>query len=455
MKRKSVSFGKDGLRVNKFIKNKKSKLLDNWGLKLGSVLFAIALWIIVTNINDPVINYRVYNVPVSLKNTSLITNNGQVYEVLNGTDVIDVVTVSAPRSIIDALSDDNIVATADFGELTINDTAAIQLSTTKYADKVESIRGNIDAVQFNIENKKTAAFALTTTIAGSVDEGYMIGGITTDQNLVRVSGPESVVSRIKMAQVEVAVSGFGDDIVTDADIHLYDAEGEEVPQSSITMNIKNVKVNVDILQTARVPFNCHVMGEPATGYAATGLVNTNPENVLIAGDPDVINTVHAIDLPEDRINITGQSENMMVVIDAEDCLPAGIRLADASYNGKVTVEVEIAALETKVQSLRSSSIEVVGLTGDSSYVFEDAEPLYEVRFIGLPEDLEQLNADLIHAYIDVNELAQENDMESIESGTYEAKIHYRSDLNVKPEGTQTIMVQIEVAENMTEGDANE
>lgn len=441
--------------MNLKMKNGKNKILDNWGLKLGSVLFAITLWIIVTNINDPVINYRVYNVPVGLKNASLITNNGQVYEVLNGTDVIDVVTVSAPRSIIDALSDSNIIATADFGELTINNTAAIQLSTTKYADKIESIRGSIDTVQFNIENKKTAAFALTTTIAGSVDEGYMIGSITTDQNLVRVSGPESVVSRIKMAQIEVAVSGFGDDIVTDADIHLYDAEGEEVPQSSITMNIKNVKVNVDILQTARVPFTCHVMGEAATGYAMTGLVSTNPETVLIAGDPEVISTVHAIDLPEEKINITGQTENMMVVIDVEDYLPAGIRLADSSYNGKVTVEVEIAALESKVQSLRTSQIEVVGLPGESAYAFEDADPLYEVRFIGLPSELEQLNADLIQAYIDVNEIVSENDLETIESGTYEAKIHYHSDLDVKAEGTQTVQITIEVDENAVEGDTNE
>ena len=36
----------------------------NWGLKLGSLIFACVLWVIVTNINDPVIQYKVSNVPV-------------------------------------------------------------------------------------------------------------------------------------------------------------------------------------------------------------------------------------------------------------------------------------------------------------------------------------------------------------------------------------------------------
>ena len=81
----------------------KNKLTRNWGLKIASFLSAAVLWLVVTNINDPIVPYRVTDVPVTIKNTNLITDRGQVYEVLDGTDVIDVVTVSAPRSIIDAL----------------------------------------------------------------------------------------------------------------------------------------------------------------------------------------------------------------------------------------------------------------------------------------------------------------------------------------------------------------
>ena len=88
------------------------RLTANWGLKLASLIFAIILWFLVTNINDPVTTVRYTNIPVTLKNTNLITDQGQVYSVLDGSDIISSVTIYAPRSIIDSLSQNNIVATA-------------------------------------------------------------------------------------------------------------------------------------------------------------------------------------------------------------------------------------------------------------------------------------------------------------------------------------------------------
>ena len=95
----------------------KNRLTKNWGLKLGSFIFAAALWIIVTNINDPVTSLKVSDVPVTIKNAELITDNGQIYEVLDGTDVIDLVTITAARSIIDSLDESNVVAVADILDL--------------------------------------------------------------------------------------------------------------------------------------------------------------------------------------------------------------------------------------------------------------------------------------------------------------------------------------------------
>ena len=225
----------------------------NWGLKLGSLIFACVLWVIVTNINDPVIQYKVSNVPVRFIHTDVISSQGKVFDVLDGTDVIDQVTITAARSIIDSLSEQNIMAVADFNDLTMQETISIKLSTNKYNDKLESIKGNIDEVRLKIENKKTLSLALKATTTGEVSEGYLLGDITTDRNLVKISGPESVVSQIAKAGVDVTVSDFTNNISTDADIKLYDADGEEIDRSLVSMNISSVKVNVEILETKRVP----------------------------------------------------------------------------------------------------------------------------------------------------------------------------------------------------------
>ena len=106
----------------------KHKITKNWGLKLVSFLFAAVLWLIVTNINDPSSPYKESNIPVVLKNTDLITNNGQIYEVLDGTDMIDSVVIWAPRSVVDKLNRSDIVAEANVRDLTSLNTISIKLS---------------------------------------------------------------------------------------------------------------------------------------------------------------------------------------------------------------------------------------------------------------------------------------------------------------------------------------
>ena len=56
----------------------KNKFTKNWGLKLVSFLFAVLVWIVVTNINDPISPLPVSDVPVTIRHAELISERGQV-----------------------------------------------------------------------------------------------------------------------------------------------------------------------------------------------------------------------------------------------------------------------------------------------------------------------------------------------------------------------------------------
>ena len=404
----------------------------NWGLKLVSLIFACVLWVIVTNINDPVIQYKVTNVPVRFIHTDVVSNQGKVFEVLDGTDVIDQVTITAARSIIDSLSEQNIMAVADFNDLTMQETISIKLSTNKYNDKLESIKGNIDEVRLKIENKKTLSLALKATTTGEVGEGYLLGDITTDRNLVKISGPESVVSQIVKAGVDVAVSGFTNNISTDADIKLYDSEGEEVDRSLVSMNISSVKVNVEILETKRVPLHYQISGSPAEGYLMTGQVDGNVGSLLIAGKANKIRDIYQIDLPEEAINVTGQTEDMMAIVNVEDYLPEGVRLAKPG-EGLITVTVYIEPEQRKLIKIKPEDIQIKNIPdGYEAALIEETEE-YEETFIGLGDDLSLVNIDNIEPSVNIDDLQSGNEGEALKDGTYELVVSY----NVDPEKVST------------------
>lgn len=386
----------------------KHKLFDDWGLKLGSVVFAILVWFIVTNFNDPVVQYRVNNVKVSFRNTNVITDQGQTFEVLDGSNVIDTVTVTGPRSVIDALDEENIIAYADFNELTLQNTVAIKLNTNKYSSQIESIKGSIDTVQLNIEDLKTKTLALSTVTSGTVSEGYTIGEVTTDENQVRISGPESVIDEIVRAEVNVPVTGFSQDIITDADIVLMNSAGEAVSSGNITSNISKVRVKVEMLQTRRVKLEFESSGIPADGYEATGVISCEPESILVAGRASVLQNLETIHI-EEPVNITGQAGNMMTLVDISKELPAGVKIADTSFDGKVSVTVYIDHTTTRVMQFDSHDIQFKNVPDGYKVELVDPVDRFSASFEGLQNRLDSLSSDGMTIYADLEDILDQED----------------------------------------------
>lgn len=408
----------------------KNRLSRNWGLKIGSFLFAAILWLIVTNVNDPVGTYKVYNVPVKIQNADLITNSGQVYEVLDETDVIDTVTITAKRSVIDSLNESNVVAVADMNDLTSLNTISIRLSTNKYNDKLESIEGSIDSVKLNIENKKTKTLQLKTDTVGEVKEGYMVGEITTEQNLVEISGPESLVSQVKKAVVSVDVSGFTNNIGTDSVIRLYDEEDKIIASNSIVKNISKVRVNVEILELKTVALNWNVSGTAADGYQPTGEITAERDSVVIAGRSKVVGNISAIEIPETALDITGATENVEVIVDVDNYLPDGVILAESGFNGKVTVTVSIEPTVEKKVTLKTDAIQIInmpeGLEGE--IVGEDEQ--YEIVLVGLAANLNELDVKTLKATVDMAAWMAAEGFEELSEEYYNVDLTYNLENNI-------------------------
>lgn len=396
----------------------KNKLTRNWGLKIASFLSAAVLWLVVTNINDPLTTYRVTDVPVTIKNANLITERGQVYEVLDGTDMIDVVTVSAPRSIIDSLDKSNIVAVADINDLTSVDTVAIKLSTNKYNDKLDSIRGNIDNVRLSIEEKQLISLPVKSVTTGEVREGYMVGSVTTDQNLIRISGPRSIISQISKAQAEVDISGFSNNINTDSDVRLYDEDGKEITATNIEKSISKVRVSVEILERKTLPLTCEVAGTPEEGYQFTGEVTFSKAAVTVAGRSKLLENIEAIAIPAGVLDVTGVSEDVTVLVDITKYLPDGVVLAENNFVGRVDVTAKIEAERDRAVRIPVGQIRFDGLPEGYRAVITEPANECSITFSGLLAVLNEVTAEEVTAVVDLEAWMADEEMDEITEGSY-------------------------------------
>lgn len=418
----------------------KKKLTENLGLKIGSLLFATILWLLVTNINDPSTPLTFTDVPVQIINTDLITNQGKVYEVLEDSDVLDSVRVMLPRSILSSFDEENIVAIADMKNLTSLNTIQIELSTNRY--NVDSIRASADMVKLNIEDKKTISIPLRARTSGNLQEGYIVGDISTDQNLVRVSGPESAISRIKTAEVNVGITGFTSDIDTNAEIKLYDADGNEVPKDNLALNINNVKVKVEILTTKTVSLSFSSTGVPAEGYQSNGIIHSTPDTVLLAGKSNVLKNLSVIEIPDTVINLSGAKENVVTVVDIREYLPGNVELADSQFDGNVTVTAYVEPEVTRTVMMHENSIIVENLPEGYEAAVTAYEEEFPVQIVGLPNNVNAVDAAQLRGIVDIQALIDNGTITEMGEAYYDVNLSLNLPDSVRLKENITVRLNI-------------
>ncbi len=317
------------------------RLTENIGLKILAVLIAAVLWLVATNINDPV-SKQTYNVPVTIENLNILTNNNKYVEVLDNTDTVRV-TVRAARSVLAEISDKNITAVANVEKMTEGNYIPIELSCSKASIEGDNLKGDKDYVRVNIENIKRRQLPISVVVTGEPAEGYMLGGSTTAQNAVMLSGPESVVSTVSTVSVEIDANGATSDVNISLPIHLYDTDGEEITDTRIDKSISDVSTTAVIWQIKGLPIEYSYTGEPAEGYYVDGNLKSTISYISVAGKASVLKNYQKIEL-NDVVDISNASRSIEEVIDLKKALPDGLVFAEADAESKAVITINIAKI---------------------------------------------------------------------------------------------------------------
>ncbi|MCQ2542198.1 MAG: CdaR family protein [Lachnospiraceae bacterium] len=417
-----------------------SNITNNWGLKLLSVVIAFVLWLVVVNIDDPVISYTHTGVMVDVVNADSLTAKGKVYEILNNSNVISV-TLIGKRSVIESIGKDDIKAIADIQDLTLMDTVAIKVTTTKNVNKLDAIKSDINALELSIENLKDIHLPVNVNIEGSPAGGYVVGDVVTNQNTIKVSGPESVIGQIEKAQCDISVEGRTTDISTSADIKLLDEYGDIVTHQNLSTNIKNINVTASVLATKAVDLVYSYSGVPSDGYVVTGDLECDKKAVYIAGKPSVIDNISVIAIPATAINVDGKNDTYTTSVNVGRYLPEGVRLADSSFDGNVAVTVNIEKTVEQIINVPVENLKFINLPagksaeinlGGADIKEEGGKHYLMFKGIGVSGAFDDIEGNDITGYVNVQAYMDELGVSELGDGNYSMGI-----LFILPDGIQT------------------
>lgn len=379
----------------------KKILTNNILLKILSLLFAILLWLVVVNIDDPTVSKTISGIPVVIQDENVLTEQNQVYEVISGDSAT--IVVKGPRSCIDKMTKDDFVAEASFSEM--SNVYAVPITVrNRYAkyEKSVDITQKTTTMTLEVENIITRTLEIQIKETGVMPTGCMMGSESIVPTTVEVSAPESVINAISKAVVEVNLAKYNKTQSVSLPIYFYTETGSRVDLGThAKLSEETAVVSMNVYSVKEVPLKFSTVGTPKEGYSLTD-VECDVQTVKIAGDN--VSDIDSITIPSEVLDVNGKSSDVQISIDITGYLPDGVVLYN-DENSKVNVVAKIEKLIVKKFKVSNKDIEVRNLpTGYTmSYIGESTVTL---QLRGLSSVLDGFTEESLAPYIDLREAVE-------------------------------------------------
>lgn len=406
----------------------KKNLTNNIPLKIMSVVVGIMVWLLVVNVDNPVVskNYMISN--VELINKQYIEDIDKVC--LRDDEQIPVrVTIKAEKKTLSRITAENIKAVADAQQAVSLETNPVMIPITVTCPGISPSNISVQPQNMSVrlEDKATSEFIVTVNSGdGTPGKGYEIGSQTVSPEKVRITGPKSLINKIDKVMVSTDVDGITEDLIETEDLMIIDKNQEQLSEDAMKyLGIDNAKVVVSTkLWKVRtgVKINVNYIGEPAEGFVADSAV-TVPESVSVAGNREALEELkeqgNSIWIQnENSVDISGARNDVEEKVNITEFLPEGLKLTSGSSE-EVWVKVRILPEGGKIFTIPTS---------------KDT-----IKLKNKPDDL-QISFEIDK--IEVRVKAKNGDMGSLKEKDIKASI----DLKGKKEGSYEIPVKISLPE---------
>lgn len=391
----------------------KKSLMNKSTLKILSLLIAILIWVVVKNVQDPMLVKVITRIPVTIVNESYLASKLEVPLLIEGQDTVNV-KVKGRESVVKELAREDFTAVADMTQIISMETTPrmvpVKVSCEGLLDSDISVTpGNI---QVDIEKQTSVEKIIAVNTGDTVpDKNYEVGVLKANPEKVTISGPESIVNKIDRVVAMVDVSDRKETRTElDSELKIYDKNQDELSEKQLSyLDLKEIRNN-KIKVTAefwkaqnKISLKAESSGSPKYGYQVSE-IKLVPDTISIAGTDEALQKLaeagNTLEIPGSMIDVSGKSSDFEVNIDLTELLPENTKLA-RDLNSSVIVTVKILPYNSQDFELPATQIQTENIPEDMDLVF--GQEKITVRLKGKDEDLKNLKPETVQMKIDLKD----------------------------------------------------
>ena len=386
-----------------------NKLKYNSKIKIISLLSAMVLWMYVMAIVDPEETKLFENIPVTITNKNELNERDLV--IYPEQDLTTNIYVTGKLSNLKKVTKDDINVYGQINNpLEGNNEIYLKVSTSQRVNYDFKNPVMIVTLEKIISEDKSIKVDITGSGKNNVDNIMLQDNI----DKVSISGPRSLVNKVKRVVGTVKVSGESNNFSQSIKLEPVDANGKVV--EGVELEKDSVNVNIILLAQKTVPIILKLSDNSESGVNYTMSQNT----VTIKGKKDIVDSINDIETQPVKLSeiLPGTSKDIYLQV------PSGI------------------TIETKYITIKKNSEE--NAVAEYTYTAEDIEIRNNIENIDkskikIPNSINvsieylqsegSINKDDIKLYIDLNEVSLEDNTCKIK---YES-IYEIEKINIDPD----------------------
>ncbi len=322
---------------------------------------ALAVWLIAVTASDPNVK-QVYPraVPIQImgQDPGLILVDQAAKQVT--------LTINAPKSIWDRLSNETglVTATVDLSGLGAGThSVPVQVQIQNNLRPIQVVTKTPETITVTLEDLLTNTFPVNLVVQGDAAIGFQAGTPTLSAKTITVSGPASLMQRVKEVRASLDLNQANQNIVTSLTLQAVDANESAI--SGLTLSPDKVDVSIPVTQLGGyrdVVVKVVMSGQVTKGYRLTNISIFPPVVTVFSSNPQDVNNLPGF-VETQPVDITNAKDDLDLRVPLN--LPTGISVVGAGGvpvvgQQTVLVQVGIAAIESSL-TLSNMQVTVVGL----------------------------------------------------------------------------------------------
>ena len=386
-----------------------NKLKYNSKIKIISLLSAMVLWMYVMAIVDPEETKLFENIPVTITNKNELNERDLV--IYPEQDLTTNIYVTGKLSNLKKVTKDDINVYGQINNpLEGNNEIYLKVSTSQRVNYDFKNPVMIVTLEKIISEDKSIKVDITGSGKNNVDNIMLQDNI----DKVSVSGPRSLVNKVKRVVGTVKVNGELNDFSQSIKLEPVDANGKVV--EGIELEKDSVNVNITLLTQKTVPITLKLSDNSESGVNYTMSQNT----VTIKGKKDIVDSINNIETQPVKLSeiLPGTSKDIYLQV------PSGITI-ETKY---ITINKNSEENTLEEYTYTAKDIEIRNNTEniDKSKIKFPNSINVSIEYL---QSIGSINKDDIKLYIDLNEVSLEDNTCKIK---YES-IYEIEKINIDPD----------------------